>query len=184
LSKEKVNLTGNINQDSIIAIQKRVDDNSKLIEYIVDDLVEEYCKQLDDYMIFIKDVLSDINNPPNSLELDDFIMNLPVLMYFTSSSQESLGIKEDIIKAIKQEIYSVAYDMNTGTVATRTAAAELASQNESIALIAYQRAYKKVKGRMDSAMETLNSIKKVISRRIAEYGISQNSGNTDGRLHI
>ena len=64
------------------------------------------------------------------------------------------------------------YEKSTGTVADKTAAAELATQNEYITHIAYSRAYKKIKNRMDMAMETLQSIKKVISRRITEMEVS------------
>ena len=95
-------------------------------------------------MEFIRNILNDTVNPPTDRELDDFVLNIPVLLYFTGEAQEALGIKEDVAKAVKQELYNEIYEKSTGTIADKKAAAELATQNEYITHIAYQRAYKKV----------------------------------------
>ncbi len=166
-------LSGEIEVGKVRQLQKRIDANSDIVDGIVNRLVSDYCKPLDDYMNFIKGILDDTVNPPNDRELDDFTLNIPVLLYFTGEAQEALGVKEDVAKAIKQELYNEVYDKSTGTIADKTAAAELATQNEYIAHIAYQRAYKKIKLRMEAANETLQSIKKVISRRISEYDMSK-----------
>ena len=166
-------LSGEIEVGKVRQLQKRIDANSDIIDDIVNRLVSEYCKPLDEYMDFIRGILNDTANPPNDRELDDFTLNIPVLLYFTGEAQEALGVKEDVAKAIKQELYNEVYDKSTGTIADKTAAAELATQNEYIAHIAYQRAYKKIKLRMEAANETLQSIKKVISRRISEYDMSK-----------
>lgn len=162
-------------------LQKRVGNNAQLIENIVDRLVTEYCGSLDEYMHKIKVILADTHNPPTSQELDDFALNIPVLLYFAGSAQESLGIKEDIAKAIKQEVYNEVYDKAEGTIADKTAVAELATQSEYITHTAYTRAYKKVKLRIEAASETLQSVKKVISRRMAESNIvGMDPGRTGG----
>jgi len=169
----EIALSGEINVGKIRQLQKRIDANSDIVNSIVDRLVSDYCKPLDEYMEFIRNILNDTANPPTDQELDDFILNLPVLLYFTGEAQEALGIKEDVAKAIKQELYNEIYDKSTGTIADKTAAAELATQNEYIAHIAYQRAYKKVKLRMEAANEMLQSVKKVISRRMVEYEVAR-----------
>jgi len=166
-------LSSNIEIGKVRQLQKRIDANSDIIEGIVNRLVSDYCKSLDEYMEFIRTILNDTTNPPTDKELDDFILNIPVLLYFTGEAQESLGIKEDIAKAIRQELYNEIYDKSTGTIADKTAAAELATQSEYITYIAYQRAYKKIKLRMEAANETLQSIKKVISRRMSEYEMAK-----------
>ena len=112
-----------VSTGKIREIQKRVDDNSELIERIVDQLVKHYCGELDEYMNKIKKIISDEDNPPTDMELDEFALNLPVLSYFTGGAQESLGIKADIAKAMSQEIYNKAYEISTGTVAARSAQA-------------------------------------------------------------
>lgn len=174
-------LSGEINVGKVRQLQRRIEQNSIIIDDIVNKLVADYCSPLDEYMQHIRDILADINNPPTNAELDDFALNLPVLIYFTGEAQEALGIKEDVAKAVKAELYNEIYDAAVGTIADKTATAELATQNEYITLIAYQRAYKKIKLRMEAANETLQSIKKVMSRRISEYEIARvDSGRIAG----
>ena len=171
--KSVIALSHEIESKKILELQNRIDDNSKLLDEIVNKLVLEYCKPLDDYVAFIKSILDDTSNPPTDLELDDFILNLPVLLYFTGEAQESLGIREDIAKAIRQELYNKAFDNATGTIADKTAEAELAVQNEQITQIAYQRAYRKVKLRMEAGYELHQSVEKVITRRGQEYEMTR-----------
>lgn len=175
-------LSAEIQVGKVRSLQKRIDNNSDLVDTIVNRLVSDYCRPLDDYMQFIRNILNDPANPPSDRELDDFALNIPVLLYFTGEAQESLGVREDVAKAVKQELYNEIYDRSSGTIADKTAAAELATQNEYIAHIAYQRAYKKVKLRMEAANETLQSIKKIISRRMVEYEVARvDPGRVGGR---
>ena len=53
-----------------------------------------------------------------------------------------------------------------------TAQAELIAQAETMTLAIYSRAYKKVKLRMDAGYEMLNSLKKVMNKRITEMELS------------
>lgn len=165
-------LATEINQEEIVEIQNRINNNSKLINELTNKLVDEYCKNLDDYIKFIQDILHDNDNPPTARELDDFVMNLPVLLYFCGEAQENLGIKTDVAKAVKQEKYNEIYREVSGTIADKTAKSELHSQSEAITHIIYDRAYKIVKEKMTAAYELLSSIKKVISRRMSENQIA------------
>ena len=169
----EIALSGEIKVGKIRQLQKRIDANSDIVDSIVNRLVSDYCKPLDEYMEFIRNILNDAVNPPTDRELDDFVLNIPVLLYFTGEAQEALGIKEDVARAVKQELYNEIYEKSTGTIADKTAAAELATQNEYIAHVAYQRAYKKIKLRMEAANEMLQSVKKVISRRMVEYEVAR-----------
>ncbi|MDD3039715.1 hypothetical protein [Bacteroides sp.] len=166
-------LAGEIDSEAIRQIQTRIKDNSRALDNVVDKLVSDYCKPLDDYIKLIKDILDDKKIPPTDRELDDFTLNLPVLLYFTGEAQESLGIKEDVARAIKTEVFNEVFSDAPGTIADKTAKAELASQNEGITHLVYQRAYKKVKLRMEAANEVLQSVKKVMSRRMTEYEMTR-----------
>lgn len=168
-----VALAGDIDNEAIRQIQYRIQTNSKALDSVVNKLVSDYCKPLDDYMTLIKNILDDKKIPPTDRELDDFTLNLPVLLYFTGEAQESLGIKEDVAKAIKTEVYNEVFNDTPGTIADKTATAELSAQNEGITHLVYQRAYKKVKLRMEAANEVLQSVKKVMSRRISEYEMTR-----------
>ena len=152
-------------------IMQKVDNISDTIKEISDKLVTKYCDDLDDLMIDIKSILT--NDTMTDSYLETAIMDLANTLYFTGSAQEDLGIKEDICKAIRQEVYSKAREQATGkTVADKTAQAELIAQAETMTLAIYSRAYKKVKLRMDAGYEMLNSLKKVMNKRIAEMELS------------
>lgn len=161
-------LSENIDENEIKQLQERINKNSNLINKLSNQLVNDYCKSLNEYVAFIQKILQDDKHPPTAQELDDFVLNLPVLLYFCGEAQENLGIKTDVAKSIKQEKYNEIYKEVSGTIADKTAKSELAAQSETITHIIYDRAYKIVKEKMTAAYELLSSCKKVISRRMAE----------------
>ena len=65
-------------------IQDRVELNASKLDEIVNSIIEPYCKDLDRYVEFIKDILKDGENPPTEQELDDFCLNLSVYIYYAS----------------------------------------------------------------------------------------------------
>ena len=152
------------------SIMKNVDNISDTIKEISDNLVTEYCEDLDNIMSELRQEIT--SKEIDNYILESYIMELANTLYFTGSAQEDLGIKEDTCKAIRQEVYSRAREESTGTVADKTAKAELIAQQETIVLSIYSRAYKKVKLRMDAGYEMLNSLKKVMNKRITEMELS------------
>lgn len=166
-------LSCDINPGKVRQVQKKIEENSTLIEELVNRIVDTHCKPLDDFMKWIRDILSDHDNPPTDRELDDMTLTLPNLLYFTGEALESVGIKEDIAKAIKMELYNTMYDQADGTISDKTAIAELNTQIEHVTWVVYQRAYKKIRLRMDAGNEQLQSVKKVVSRRMAEYDLTR-----------
>lgn len=124
-------------------------------------------------MQFISNILADGTNPPTDEELEDMCMNLSAKIYFLSGACEQLGIKDDLSKAIKNEMFNKKRDEVTGTVADKDSYAELESQQEQITNICYSRAYKIVKNKVENAQELLQSCKKVLSRRMSELELSK-----------
>ena len=169
-------LAGELYENQLKTIDAHVHKNSTIIDEMTTVLVQRYCKPLDDYMHVIDDILVNQEEPVGDDQLDAFALNLPALLYFASEAQESLGIEEDVSKSIRNEVYNRVREKAQGTVADKDTAAELASQSETIVLIVKNRAYKKVKLRTEAAYEMLNSVKKIISRRIAEYEITKSDG--------
>lgn len=152
------------------SIMNKVDNTALVVKEISDKLVKEYCEDLDNIMIEISELLASTNFTDKHLE--NFILDLANTLYFTGSAQEDLGIKEDTCKAIRAEIYNKTYEDSKGTVAQKNALSELATQQETIVLNIYSRAYKKVKLRMEAGYEMLNSLKKVMNKRISEMELS------------
>lgn len=167
-----------LNKEKVEKIRKKVDIDSDKILEIVDDIIVSYCSELDSYVDFIKGILKDGENPPTAQELDDFCMNLSVYIYYASSMQEQLGIKDDIAKAIYREMYHTCRDsIDKGTVADKDSLAELASQQEYLTSVCYKRAYSIMKAKVSAAQEILSSCKKIITRRMSEMELTRIGGN-------
>lgn len=168
----------NEKQETKVAdIRSKVEEDSKKLQEIIDDIIKPYIEELDNYVDFVKGIITNYEKPPTAQELDDFIMNLSVFIYYASGMQEQLGIKDDIARAIYKEIYHSTRDsIDKGTVADKDSLAELASQQELLTSMLYKRAYSIVKSKVAAAQEILASVKKIISRRVAEMEITRITG--------
>lgn len=169
----KINLYENFDEAKIQKIREKVDGNSTQIDKVVNEIIKPYCKDLDNYVKFIKDCLCDGENPPTTLELEDFCMNLSTFIYFAGGLCEQLGVRDDIGKALYKEMYHTARaSQDNGTVADKDSYAELCSQQEQLTSICYTRAYKTMKSKVDNAQEILSSCKKVLSHRMQEESMT------------
>ena len=163
-----------ISQDEVIhSIIARVEDNSEKIEKVVDELIQPYCEKLDTLITKFRNCLMDKENPVTEWELDDVCLKLPSHLYFIGEAQEKFGIKEDISKSIKMELYNEIHQRTKGTIADKQAASEAGTIEEDIVYRAYQRAYKRIKQKLEAAYELLSSIKKVMHRRMIETELAK-----------
>ena len=170
--KEIKALTQSFSRNELSDILDRVEMNFSSVDSIVNDVVAKYCKPLDDYVKQVDDILKEGKDIADA-ELDDFALNIPSLIYFACEAQESIGIKEDVARAVRAEIFNTARDSAEGTVSDKDSIGDLAAQRETIVVIIYQRAYKKIKARIEAAYELLNSVKKVISHRQTQFDVSR-----------
>ena len=163
--------------DEVEKIKDKVESHSEIINRIIDETIQPYCKDLDKYVSFIKDCLKDGQNPPTDYELEDFVLNLSTYIYWSGGSVEQLGIRDDISKAVYKEMYHTSRSsVSGGTVADKDSLAELSSQQELITNICYNRAYKIMKAKVENAQELLSSCKKVLTRRISELELTRLGG--------
>ena len=167
----------NLDLKKLNGIKLRVEDNSKILDGVVSDIIKPYCKDLDNYVAFVKDCLKDGDKPASNQELEDFCMNLSTYIYYASGVVETLGIRDDISKALWKETYhTTRNDTISGTVADKDSKAELASQQEQLTNICYNRAYRIMRAKVDSAQELLSSCKKVLSHRMQEMELTKLGG--------
>lgn len=165
-------------REQVNEIRADVEEKSAVIDGIVYDIIRPYCRDLDDYVMFIKDCLKDGENPPTDEELDDFNINLATRIYFAGGMCEQLGIRDDIAKAVYKEMYHTARaSQSSGTIADKDSLAELASQEQAIVSASYTRAYKTMKSKVDNAQELLSSIKKTLSHRMQEAELTRIGGS-------
>lgn len=161
--------TINVNIDS-------VDNASKELDSIVDAIVIKYSKELDDYIAYVKAVVDDTSKPIMTEELEDMILTIPALLYFLGDSQELLGVREDIAKMDKtNKTNDSIINAQGGTVDYKRAVADLSTRNEALVYIVFSRARKRLQNKYEMALEVLQSVKKVLSRRMAELELSKNT---------
>lgn len=174
----KINIYDSLDNERVEDIRNHVEDNSSVVDNIVNEIIQPYCKDLDSYVSFIKECLKDGENPPTNSELEDWCMNLSTFIYFAGGLCEQLGVRDDISKAVYRETYNSARaSQDKGTVADKDSLAELVSQQEQLTSICYTRAYKTMKSKVDNAQELLSSCKKVLSHRMQEMELTKLGGN-------
>ena len=170
-----------LSDDSLKEIEQtsnRVEDNFEILNKVIQDIISPYCKDLDRYIQFIKDCLHNGEEPCTNAELEDFCMNLSTYIYFAGGLCEQLGIKDDISKAIWKEVYNAnRQGSGKGTIADKNSFAELASQQEYLTNVCYNRAYKIMKSKVENGQELLQSCKKVLSHRMQEMELTKIGGN-------
>lgn len=148
---------------------ERVEKHAGELEKVVDDIIEHYTAELDDYMKWVREILRDDENPPTDAELDDIVLNLSTLIYFVSTGAEQMGIRDDLSRVAYKEAYNTARSLlDKGTVADKNTQAELNAMSDHIVNVVYNKAYKIMKSKVEAAQEVLASAKKVISRRCSE----------------
>ncbi len=156
----------------------KVEDNSAELDATINDIIERYSGELDEYISFFMGILINDEHPPTDAELDDFALRLSSLIYFTSVGAEQMGIRDDLSSSAYKEAYNVARSMQkSGTVADKNAQAELDAMAEKVVSIVYSKAYRILKAKVESAQEVLSSVKKVMSRRMTETELSRMQTN-------
>jgi len=132
------------NDQNIKEIMGDVDRHTVKINQLVDDVID--FEELDSYISKVEDKLKN-NDMLSDSELEKITLRLPIYIYFAIEKLETIGIKNDLGKLIKQEKYSQSYTKEEGTIKDKENKAELSSLDEEIVEKAYYRAYKKLKGK-------------------------------------
>ena len=134
---------------------------------IVNQIVSLHCADLDKLINQIQSVLLSNEDDLTDEELDKILLSLPVMLYSLSDKQEFLGIKEDVSNMVTKEYYNKAYLEYEGKVGEKTIYAEDNSKEQLLISSLIGRAYKIIKSRIEAGYELLNSVKKIVNRRIS-----------------
>lgn len=161
--------------EDIISKTKRKKDSmvkyGERLNLLVNDIVMSCTENLTKLMFTIKNYLKEPDLISDSV-LETLILDLANELYFVGLEVEKLGIQEDVCKSIRQEAYTISRQEFLGTVVDRNNMADRAVQGETLVQCVYSRSYKSVKIAMDAGYEMLNSLKKIMNRRIAELELS------------
>lgn len=152
-------------------IKARVEENSQTLDRLVDSIVSKYNRDLDEEIEKVKELLSEKDKLSDE-QVENMVMRIPVFMYFATNGLESLGIESDMAKAVKLEVYNDKYVRAEGTIKDKQAEAETLSINEAMIEVAFTRAYKKLKTKIEMAEHVFSGAKKVLGKRMQDVEIS------------
>lgn len=166
------NIFSEINSTDLYSLSTSIENNSDIAFTIANEISEKCTSSLDSYVRFISEQLRNTKSISND-QLDQFILNLPIYIYYASSMVESLGIKEDVSSLVKknrvlESLNEIKSTNVSGTAAMKLSMAESICTNDILVNSIFSTAYKIAKSKVDFAYEILASCKKVMSRRIEE----------------
>lgn len=165
----------NIDIEKLNTCIKSTNENGKLIYDKVQQISDSYTNHLDKVM---KECTTKIIREIDTMQTDDiesYYLKLESNLYFLSGQLEEIGIKSDMSKAARQEVYNKAYmehniqsegKIKAATVAENQAIAEEKAKYETVVNDIYSRVYKIVKQKIDSGYEMCKTLHKVYTRRL------------------
>lgn len=166
----------NIDIEHLEKLDKEVVKNAKVVNDIVLEVVKKATSEIDELVFEIKEKLKSAI-PMDTEQLEIYAMEISTNLYYLGQSQEYIGLRYDVSKAVYKEKYAIAYAGAVGTISDKTSQAEAIVNYEFIEQSINERAYKRLKVKIENATELLQTIKKIISRRIAEYELTKVSSS-------
>lgn len=130
------------------------------VENFIKKTVDTVCSELDKEIIYITTNMGKLSDKDLML----ISMKLPTVIYNVYQQLEVIGGKADTAKVIAEHKYNSKYiSIESGTVDYKKSIASIAVAEDELYVIAYQRAYKLIQGKVQSAYELVNSAKKILS---------------------
>lgn len=160
------------NKDSF-SISGDVGQRSQPVQEVVDKIVNTYCEELTMVIHKLRSMIKDETTELSDLEIEDILIQLPIILYDMTDSQEMVGLQNDIANQIYKEANSEAFRLARGTINDKTAVADLSTRSQQIEKIIFDRSYKIIKQKIEMAIETLNSVKKIQASRMQRYDLSR-----------
>lgn len=147
-------------------------DSSVTVNNIVYQLVSSYTTTLDNVVHAIERMLKQSDDLTDD-QLARMSLDLASALYSAAINLEYAGIQDDIAKMARKIKYNKALVEVTGKVVDKQSLAEIASEQEAMVSNIASSAYKQLKARVEYGNELLQSIKKVLTVRIAGLSIKE-----------
>ena len=129
------------------------------IESVIKRIVESKTSDVTSIIHNIRTWLKDDSTELSDIEIEDILLQLPIVLYDSMEEQEIVGMQLDMSNQIYKEAQSEAYRLARGTISDKNAEADLKTRAEQIEKIIYDRSYKIIKQKFEMAVETLNAVK-------------------------
>lgn len=153
------------------------DSNVQSFQDICERVVGYYSNDLDELMLSIKRDVIEVDEVDTST-LEKYFLRLTNHLYFMGVQVETLGVYDDLSEISAKEEYNTTFIDSQGlapsdgkskiTVAERQAIAEESSKYGFTVNSIYNRAYKIIKFKIESAQEMVKTLSKVLSKRMVE----------------
>ena len=178
----RLSILTDLDTSKVVEQINAVEDNMSYFNSVFEKVLDSYTHSLDEIMAEIDDEVVNKDYPSTDV-LEKYLLKLSNCIYFLSERAEKLGIYDALTKTAFKETYNTIYldsqsptsygpGVKKPTVAESTAIAENGSVYEATINDLYNRVYKTVKAKLDSANTMLSSISKLISRRMNEMQMS------------
>lgn len=147
--------------------------NTKDMEAVIRKIVDNKTFEVSDIIHKIRAMLKDDTTELSDIEIDDILLQLPIVLYDAMDEQEIVGMQLDLANQIYKEAQSEAYRIARGTISDKNAVADLQTRAQQLEKILYDRSYKMIKQKFEMALETLNAVKKVQASRQQRYDLGK-----------
>ena len=147
-------------------VESAIISQSKDVERIVVGVVNKFCSELDKLHAVMKEKI--LEKSYTVEELEHWALVLPIFSYEIGERQEIVGIREDMAKMVKEEVYNRIFLDAGGSVQAKKSEAEIQTTMEQLYHTAYARAYRIIRQKNEATLEIINSIKKILSRQLEE----------------
>ena len=174
----------NVDEDKVQELMSDTDNNVEYFNKVATETAIKYTEPLDKLMRKIYSGV--VSREATDAQLEKYYLELTNTIYFMGDKLEQLNISGDMAKASEKEVYNNAYlanqikdseRKNKTTVAENQAVAEQESQYEAVVSSIYDHAYKMVKFKIDAAKDMVNTLRKIISRRMQEQQLASFGNN-------
>lgn len=175
-----------ITRDMLLSVKNRVDSEAEVVEHVYSKMLGNYMESIDEVVTELEEILKGIENGDieqmSNEDLEVVAMKLPILMYRIGSDIERIGVRFDVVEAIRDDKHNEVLLGVGGTVADRKAVADREVKYEEILENAYKRLYKQIDRKLDYADKLYNSVKKVLSLRIKELEVFRRENATNNKV--
>ena len=149
------------------------EDATNQMEQIIKKIVNTRTKEISIIIHKIQSFLKDDTQELTDLEIDDILLQLPIVLYDAMEGQEIVGMQSDMATQLYKQAQSEAYNLARGTISDKNAVADMKTRQQQLEKILFDRSYKIIKQKFEMAIETLNAVKKVQASRQQRYDLGR-----------
>ena len=149
------------------------EDATNQMEQIIKKIVDTKTKEISIIIHKIQSFLKDDTQELTDLEIDDILLQLPIVLYDAMEGQEIVGMQSDMATQLYKQAQSEAYNLARGTISDKNAVADIKTRQQQLEKILFDRSYKIIKQKFEMAIETLNAVKKVQASRQQRYDLGR-----------